>query len=92
MPSVEYTDIIVASQDMTGISNSNNNSLIAERRKILDMYFSPMLQNELNNYSIIRHSEYVVRSNYLLKNSPTFYVMGRRFLTLLIKISKIFGR
>ena len=65
MPSVEYTDIIVASQDMTGISNSNNNSLIAERRKILDMYFPPMLQNELNNYSIISHSEYIVRSNYL---------------------------
>ena len=90
--SVEYSDIVIASQDMTGISNSNNNVMMAERRKVLDMYFPPLLQNELNYYSLIRHSEYVVRSNYLLKNCPTFYVMGRRFLALLIKISKVFGK
>ena len=97
--SVEYSNIIVASQDMTGASSINSNDMMEERRRVLNAYFPPMLLKELNDvsrikedYKRLKNSEYVVRAEYLLAHRPSFYVMGRRFLAFLIKISKITGR
>ena len=89
---IQPINFIIADYDQTGISSTQTALMSEERKKVFSELFPPMLQKELNDCYRLKHSEYVVRSNYLLKNSPTFYVMGRRFLALLIKISKIFGR
>ena len=97
--SVEYSNIIVASQDMTGVSSTNGNDMMEERQRVLNAYIPSMLLKELDDLSRLRdehkrlkNSEYVVRSEYLLEHCPTFYVTGRRFLAFLIKLSKMMGK
>lgn len=87
--SVCYTDLVVAIQDMTGISHTVPND---ERERVLDTFFPPRLQKELNDYVRLRSSVYVVRSNYLLVHSPICYRIGRRFLALLMKMARYIGK
>ena len=90
--SVEYSDMVVAIQDTTGISSINTYLMNDERKRVFNELFPPMIQKVLNDYKRLKDSEYVVRSEYLLTHSPTFYVIGRRFLAFLIKLSKMMGK
>ena len=96
---VKYSSIFVASQDMTGVSSTNGNDMMEERQRVLNAYFPSILLKELDDlsrlkddYKRLTNSEYVVRSEYLLEHRPSFYVMGRRFLALLIRLTKNAGK
>lgn len=96
---IQPINIIVADYDLTGISSICTTLMWDERKMVFDELFPPMLLKEFDDYSRLKddykrlkNSEFVIRSEYLLAHCPTFYVMGRRFLAFLIKISNLLGK
>lgn len=82
-----YTDTIVAKQDMTGVSQ-NSEIVQQERKVVLDSYFPPLLQSELNDYYHLQMSPMVKNSEYIKQKSPLIYLFLRKATTLLYKILK----
>lgn len=81
------TDTIVAKQDMTGVSQ-NSEIVQQERKVVLDSYFPPLLQSELNDYYHLQMSPMVKNSEYIKQKSPLIYLFLRKATTLLYKILK----
>ena len=86
---VEVIDIIVARQDMTGISSIAPDLDKSERKKVLNEYFPLLIQKDLTNYWKMMNSTYVQRGEYLSKNSDFAYKMGIRIMGLLVRIIKL---
>ncbi len=87
---VETVDLIIAKQDMTGISSVNALLDRKERKEVLDKYFPPLIQKDLNSLWKLQDSIYVQRGEYLRKTCPTVYNSVIRVIGLLIRIIKIF--
>lgn len=85
--SVYRTNTIVAKQDMTGVSQ-NGKVLNEERKRIINKYFPPLLQSELNDYYHLQMSPMVKNSEYIKQKSPLIYLFLRKATTLLYKILK----
>lgn len=81
------TDTIVAKQDMTGISQ-NMDVLHDERKKVIDEYFPPLLQSELNDYYHLQMNPMVKNSEFIRQKSPFIYSILRKTTTLLYKFLK----
>lgn len=91
---VEFSEEIVAIQDMTGISSDRSNKENValnryEREMVLNELFSPFLRNVFNDYVRYYKSPYNKYGVFLKKNSNTLYVIGRRFLKALVYIYKV---
>lgn len=82
---VDIIDVVVAKQEMNGIS-SNGLLLKEERTKLLNEYFPPLLQKELEDYSRIRKSIYYKRIVYLKENSVFLYNLIRRILAVFVRL------
>ena len=91
---IVYTDLIVAKQDMVGLSSSPllYQEQIKERSKVLDVFFPPMLKTQLDNYSTLYKAEYVTNNIYLLQHCHCAYRLSRRFISFLIKCIKIYKK
>lgn len=90
---VEFSEEIVAIQDMTGISSDRSNKENValnryEREMVLNELFSPFLRKVFNDYVRYYKSPYNKYGEFLKKNSNTLYVIGRRFLKALVYIYK----
>lgn len=83
--SVDMIPVIVACQDMTGIS-SNLAAQAQEKQTVLDAYFPPLLQQEINEYQKVRGSIFYFYGEELKKKSHTLYAIGWRVLKLLSKL------
>ena len=81
------TNTIVAKQDMTGVSQ-NMDTLHKERKRVLDEYFPPLLQSELNDYYHLQMNPMVKNSEFIRQKSPFIYSILRKITTLLYKILK----
>lgn len=86
---VTMIDMIVAKQDMTGISSVHADQDKMERKRVLDEYFPYLIQKDLTNYWKMMNSTYVQRGEYLSKNSDFAYKMGIRIMGLLVRIIKL---
>lgn len=82
---VDVIDVMVAKQDMTGIS-SNGVLLKEERMNLINGYFPQLLQMELTKYNQIRKSVYYQRLIYLKENSQFLYNLIMRILALFVKM------
>ena len=83
--SVEILDIIVAKQDMTGISSDKSEGALIQKREremILNEFFSPIFRKELDNLGEIYESPYTFLSN-KLKSNNFLYVIGWKILRIL---------
>lgn len=93
---VKNTDIIVARQDMSGISTCQNSNSIAidqyEREKVLNEFFPLLLRKELEKYLHIRKSPFILYGDYLYKNSHFLYAIGWRLIKSLVKLHKMTHR
>lgn len=85
--SICLTDTIVAKQDMTGLSQ-NSEIVQQERKVVLDSYFPPLLQSELNDYYRLQMSPMVKNPVFIKQKSPLIYFFLRKVTTLLYKILK----
>lgn len=90
---VKVTDVIVAIQDMTGISSdySSRNMEIQkyEREKVLNEFFPFLLRKELDNYQQISQSPYTQYENYLRRENHALYAVGWRVLKFFVNLHKI---
>lgn len=90
---VEVTDIVVAEQDMTGISTDQDPNKKSkgieeeEREKVLQEFFPTLLRNELEEsrdvlaeLSCIKNKPFVVYGDYLQKNNRFLFAVGWRIL------------
>lgn len=81
--SVDIIDVIVARQDVSGISSGINLKNVAiqkrEREIVLDEFFPLLVRKELNEYLKICESPYMIYSNNL-KKSRVLYAIGWRIL------------
>ena len=93
---VKITDIVVAAQDMTGISTCQNSRSIAvdqyEREKVLNEFFPLLLRKELEKYQHILKSPFTLYGDYLYKNNHFLYAIGWRLLKSLVKLHKMTHR
>lgn len=84
--SIDIMDIIVAKQDVAGISSDLNIKGVAiqkeEREKVLNELFPPLLRKVLDDYQILCESPYTIYSN-SLKRSRLVYALGWRILRIL---------
>jgi glycosyltransferase involved in cell wall biosynthesis len=98
---VEIADIVVAEQDMTGISTDQNPNKKSkgieeeERGKVLNELFPPLLRNELDEsrnrlaeLDRIRKKTFVVYGDYLQNNNHLLFAVGWRILKLFTVIHK----
>lgn len=87
---VEYMDVVVALQDMSGVSSDHNVAGARlqrrERDQVLETLFPPRLRQELDNYQQLRQSPYVVYGNRLRERAPFLYAVGCRLLRLVAKL------
>lgn len=83
--SVDTIPVIVARQDMTGIS-SNLAAQAQEKQTVLDAYFPRLLQQEINEYQKVRESIYYFYGKKLEQKSHALYAIGWRVLKLLSKL------
>lgn len=86
---VKMIDLIIAKQDMTGISSVHADQDKMERKQVLDEYFPLLIQNDLTNYWKMMNSTYVQRGEYISKNSVFAYNLAIRFMGLLERIIKL---
>lgn len=86
--SFEYTDIVVADFDTTGISNQPkwNNLMRQERRQILDKYFSPYLQRDLSHYFEICSTAYYKNIVYMRDNARILSIIVRKMNSLFYRL------
>ena len=84
--SVKTIDLLVAKQDMTGISTGVN-ILQYERKMVLDKYIPAIVQKQLDTYQTVRNSIYNEYSKTLLKKSHLLYFLGHKILHFLIKLA-----
>ena len=83
--SVDVIPVIVARQDMTGLS-SNLAAQEQEKQTVLDAYFPKLLQQELETYQKVRESVFYIYGEKLRQKSHALYAIGWRLLRLLSKI------
>lgn len=85
--SLEIVDLLVAKQDVTGISSDINYIDLQNReiQEVLDAFFPIQLQKELKEYQKLRVSPYAIWGNYLQKKSQTLYNIGYQVLKFLVK-------
>lgn len=83
--SVDMIPVIVARQDMTGIS-SNLAAQEKEKQEVLDAYIPKLLQQEIDEYQKVRESAYYLYGEKLRQKSRAVYAIGWRMLKLLSKI------
>lgn len=86
---VTMIDLIVAKQDMTGISSVHADQDKMERKQVLDEYFPLLIQKDLTNYWKMINSTYVQRGEYISKNSDFAYKIAIRFMGFLVRIIKL---
>jgi glycosyltransferase involved in cell wall biosynthesis len=98
---VEVTDIVVAKQDMTGISTDQNPNKKSkdiekeEREKVLNELFPPLLRNELDEsrkkleeLNRIKKTPFVVYGDYLRNNNHFLFAVGWRIIKLFTFLCK----
>lgn len=85
---IEVISLLVAKQDVTGISSACNPVHRQERKSIKDIFFPILLQEELDKYCLLKNSVYNVRGAYLKQKSLFLYNMGARIIRVLTIIAK----
>lgn len=93
---VERTDIIVAKFDTTGISSCKDSTSLSryvdEREKVKKEFFPPMLRDELEEYSCIRISPFVIYGEYLRNHCHLAFAIGWRLLRFFVYFHKAIFR
>ena len=86
--SVDVMDVIVARQDVSGISSGNNLKGVDIQRKereiVLGAFFPSLVRKELDEYVMMLESPYTIYSTNLKKNR-VLYAIGWRILRFLTK-------
>ena len=82
-------NLIIAKQDMTGISSVYADQDKMERKQVFEDYFPLLIQKDLTNYWKMKNSTYVQRGEYLSKNCDFAYKISIRFMGLLVRIIKL---
>ena len=80
-------DIIVAKQDMTGISQ-NMDIVNEERKRVINNYFPKLLQSELDDYYQLQTNPMVKNSEFIRQNAPIIYFFIRKTTTFFYKFIK----
>lgn len=83
--SVEIIDLIVAKQDMRGISNIMNPELIQERELIKQSLFPPRILKELQDYQTLRNTPYVYGMKYIEKSNYVIFLFFRKLISLVYR-------
>lgn len=81
--SYEIVDIVVARQDMNGISSSR--SVRDERLRVKNEIIPKLFQEMVNEYN--RNYTYMTRANYLYSTNRILYSFGSKLLSLLVKMA-----
>lgn len=86
--SVEVVNEVIAVQDMMGISsvnlsNDGIDSQLEERRRVLDLFFPPLLQQTLDEYLQQQNSPYIIYGKQLEQKSHFLHAVSWRLLRLL---------
>lgn len=89
----EYSDIVVADFDISGISNQPkwNELQKLERKQIIDKYFSPYIQKDLSHYFEICSSTYYKNIRFLYDNSKTLSSIFRKINSFFYRMIHILG-
>lgn len=86
---VDYIDVVVVLQDMSGLSSDTNLSGVKqqqqERENILETLFPERVRQELDVYQQMRQSPYVIYSHRLKERAPILYAIGWRLLKFVAK-------
>ena len=84
--SLEVINMIVAIQDMTGISSEEPLQDKEERQRLLNAYFPIAVQQELKRSWYLQNSTYVQRGKYIKENSESVFNILLRFIGVVEKI------
>lgn len=94
---VEYTDIVVAVQDVTGISFTETESKNRERQECLNIILPPPLHKTLENYKRmridyrqLRKTPEVRRLTFMKQRTPWLFKMVHWELAVIDRILKLF--
>lgn len=79
------TDLFVAYQDMTGLSQDFN-TLEKEREYVLDYYFPKTLRKELDSYYRLQNQPNIKNLTYIKEKSPFSYVLCRKFISFITHV------
>ncbi len=83
---LEIIGMIVASQDMKGISSEEPLRDKEERQKLLNTYFPITVQQELKRSWYLQKSTYVQRGQYIKENSKSVFNVLLRFIGIVEKV------
>lgn len=87
---VDITPILVAKNDMNGISAGMSTLHACEREMVRNEFFPPLLRKELEDYQQVKRSPYFKCGEYLHNNCHLFFAIGLRILKLFVAIHKLF--
>lgn len=79
------TDLFVAFQDMTGISQDFS-ALDKEREYVLNHYFPHPLRKELDSFYQLQKQPVIINLTYLKEKSHFSYTVCRKFISLMTRI------
>ena len=86
----KVVSLLIAKQDMTGLSTSSSSTFWhEERKKVTDELFPKMIQEELDDR--YRNKAFWERINYLEKHNRTAYVIARKALAILVRMVSFFA-
>ena len=85
--SIEVTNAIITKQDMEGISSSNIDILKKERSTLLNSFFPPLLQTELEKVNMIKNSESFRRVCYIKEHNHLLYKIWYKLTSWLFSIA-----
>ena len=85
----EFSNVVVAIQDQTGISTSHLNTELEnnERQRIIFSFFPRSIVNELRTFVIYNNNPTIKYLLYLQKKSPRIYVLLHRIVWILAWIT-----
>lgn len=85
----EVIRLIIAKQDMTGLSTSSSIFWHDERKKVIDELFPKLIQKELDNR--FRNRGFWKRIDYLENHNRFAYVFARKSLAAFVKMIRLFS-
>lgn len=87
--SISFTNLIIAKQEIDGISKIEKKKNRQERDDVLHTLFSPILLNEIKTYIHLQEDPVVFNSLYLYKNYPFCYIILKKASFFMLKVAHL---
>lgn len=84
-----FLNTIICKMEDMGISSTNKDLQLIERKKVLENCFSSSVLQELRNYYYLKSVSIVENTEYLRVKNHKLYVIARRIVSLLVKIEDL---